>query len=257
MKSLNHLQSWFKDQLQSIYLPQDFEEQGFPLRETQNFSKRQRMQIYRNAYWERLIDALGEDFPRLRKMLGRSLFRQVAQAYFLAFPSSSPTLTDVGHQFEGFLRDHFELKKKPWCLDLARFEWLKVRSFYAPSVPLIRVDDLLNLGEKLFQKRFERVPSCFIFESRFKESLFLGVEVPKISESDFDSNEQTALLIYRKSQGWVGIKKISENHLQLMQDLDFGNPLGQALEMSGLQDPDQVQDLFKTLALCLTFQEEN
>ncbi len=90
-----------------------------------------RLQIYIDAYRQRLIDCLKADYPGLLRLLGDDLFGLLAEGYIRSRPPRSASLYDLGAGFPGFLRQTQQgLAQQPalrLALDLARFErgWIE------------------------------------------------------------------------------------------------------------------------------------
>ncbi len=94
---------------------------------------RQRLSVYRTAYFTRLERALAHDFPATEKAMGQERFAGAAGRYVLAQPSCSPTLRDLGRLCANWLRDvhGFELG------DLSDLEWALTEAFDGPdAVPI-------------------------------------------------------------------------------------------------------------------------
>jgi hypothetical protein len=94
-----------------------------------------RLQIYNQQYWWRLLASFGEDFRGLRAVLGERKFDRLATAYIDALPSRSWTLRNLGERLESFLREHPELTapRERLALDVARVEWARTVAFDGPS----------------------------------------------------------------------------------------------------------------------------
>src|ERR1035438_3841938 len=56
----------------------------------------ERLEIYNRQYWYRLLDALAEDFPALRSVVGSRAFEALSIAYLTDNPSRSFTLRNLG-----------------------------------------------------------------------------------------------------------------------------------------------------------------
>jgi hypothetical protein len=102
-----------------------------------------RVSIYADMYRTRLLDALREDFPRLRAIVGDTAFAAAAGRYFASRPSTHPSLRYLG---EGFA-DHLgtESLPRPFLPDLARLEWARVEVFDAADPEPLRLADLAAL----------------------------------------------------------------------------------------------------------------
>lgn len=98
-----------------------------------------RLDIYANMYFFRLLDCLKEDFPKLLEALGPGRFHNLMTDYLLACPSAHPTLRYVGARLPGFLAGHALGRECPVLADLARLEWARADLFdAADAVPLTR-----------------------------------------------------------------------------------------------------------------------
>ena len=59
----------------------------------------ERLEIYNRSYWSRVLDALGEDFPGVRAVVGAKRFEQIRRRYLDDCPSRS--FTKKGGMGEG------------------------------------------------------------------------------------------------------------------------------------------------------------
>ncbi len=107
---------------------------------------RERLGIYADMYYWRLIDVLAEDHRRLRDFLGAAEFGRLARAYLHRHPSRHPNLAHLGAGFADFLRDEAEeVSMRGLAVDLARLERAFSRVFDAKEDPVIAAEDLLAI----------------------------------------------------------------------------------------------------------------
>jgi hypothetical protein len=66
----------------------------------------ERLEIYNRQYWYRVLDALAEDFPVLRAVVGSRAFEQLSVEYLTAYPSRSFSLRNLGSKLAEWLADH-------------------------------------------------------------------------------------------------------------------------------------------------------
>lgn len=112
----------------------------------------ERLQIYNQQYWWRLLGAFGEDFRGVRAVLGEKKFDRLATAYLEAHGSHSWTLRNLGSQLVDFLGAHPELTKpySALVLDVARVEWARVLAFDGPEKPVLTPKRIAKLsGDQL------------------------------------------------------------------------------------------------------------
>jgi hypothetical protein len=129
------------------------------VRRSRNLTAEERLSIYANGYWARLLECLGDCFPVLRTALGEEVFDGFAFEYLQRYPSRSYTLDRLGERFPQFLdetRPAETVGQVDWpdfLIDLARLEWTVAKVFDGPGVegqPLLRHDDLQGLPPERF-----------------------------------------------------------------------------------------------------------
>jgi putative DNA-binding protein len=120
----------------------------------------ERLDIYANMYFYRLLDCLAEDFPKVLAAIGPEHFHNLITDYLLRHPSEHPSLRHLGRHLPGFIAGHPLASEHPWLADLARLDWARADLFdAADAVPLSR-DALARLPqERAGQARFAFVPA--------------------------------------------------------------------------------------------------
>jgi hypothetical protein len=125
------------------------------VRRSRNLTAEERLSIYANAYWARLLECLGDCFPVLRTALGEEVFDGFAFEYLQRYPSRSYTLDRLGERFPQFL-DETRPPDSDWpdfLIDLARLEWTLAKVFDGPGVEgqlLLSHDDLQGVPPERF-----------------------------------------------------------------------------------------------------------
>jgi len=66
----------------------------------------ERLEIYNRQYWYRVLDALAEDYPVLRAVVGSRAFERLSIEYLTAHPSRSFSLRNLGSRLAEWLVDH-------------------------------------------------------------------------------------------------------------------------------------------------------
>ena len=91
----------------------------------------ERLEIYNRQYWFRVLDALIDDFPALRAVVGAQIFEQLSIDYLQEHPSRSFSLRNLGSKLVEWLAAHPGLagRRHKLALDVARIEWAFVEAF--------------------------------------------------------------------------------------------------------------------------------
>ena len=128
----------------------------------------ERLEIYHNAYYARLLDCLREEYSVLHRALGTELFDSFAVAYLQENPSQSYTLARLGERFPDFLAasrplpEAGETADGDWpalMIDLARLERIVNEVFDGPGM---EGKPVLN-GESLLQIPVQNWPQLRLF----------------------------------------------------------------------------------------------
>jgi hypothetical protein len=143
------------------------------VRRSKNLSAEERLGIYANAYYARLIECLRESFPVLAKALGRDVFDGFAFGYLQRYPSKSYTLNRLGDRFAEYL-NQTRPEDAGWAdflIDLSRLEWTVEQVFDGPGVErerLLSVEDLRGMDPAKFgDARIVPVPCLALLKFKY------------------------------------------------------------------------------------------
>jgi hypothetical protein len=107
-------------------------------------SASERLRIYNDGYFARLIECLADDYPALAYALGEEAFSSLAREYIEQKPSGSPSLNAYGSGMPEFCHGRAE----PWAAfasDLSRLEWALVEAVHAPVSSGLAPDALSSI----------------------------------------------------------------------------------------------------------------
>lgn len=105
-------------------------------------SSEARVDIYANMYFYRILDALKEDFPATRAVLGDERFHNLVTGYLLEHPPTEPSITHCGSHLADYLRNHPMREDAPFIADLAKLERATVEVFPGPDAAPLDPDAL-------------------------------------------------------------------------------------------------------------------
>jgi len=130
------------------------------VRRSQNLTAAERLSIYANAFYARLLECLGACFPILKQALGDEVFDSFAFEYLQRYPSRSYTLDRLGENFPRFLEETRPERETAgavdwpdFLIDLATLEWTIAKVFDGPGVegqPLLAPETLQSLAAESF-----------------------------------------------------------------------------------------------------------
>jgi hypothetical protein len=104
----------------------------------------ERLELYAQQYWWRLIDSLRDDFPKLESYLGEKDFSALLIRYLKKSPSDSYSLRNLGLRMPEFIaKDRvLPLAKRTGGAQIATIELAQQAAFDSASVSPLRVEDL-------------------------------------------------------------------------------------------------------------------
>lgn len=189
----------------------------------------EQVDIYREQFFLRHVDALREDFRSLEHLLGDDAFEELARAYLAACPPTSYTLRDLGVAMDAFVRTHEPWSKDPFVADLARTEWAFVDAFDGPNSPPFDPSMLGTATEEqwpgariVLQAAMRRV--VLAHPAHEYRASVKAEESPSRPEA-----KPTWLVVFRGKENLQYID-IENDAFELLEELAKGTPLGEACE---------------------------
>lgn len=197
----------------------------------------ERLQVYGNAYFARLVECMRDQFPALVAALGQELFDGFALDYLDKRPSTSYTLARLADQFV----EHLEATRPPveddqpgWAdflIDLARFEWSVAQTFDGPGTEasgVISTDDLASVSPEAWpQVELVAAPCLSLHAYRFPINDYF-TEFRAGRESPIPAASATWLALSRRD---FVVRRIAleEDEFHLLQALIVGGRVGEAI----------------------------
>lgn len=108
----------------------------------------ERLEIYSRSYWSRVLDALSEDFPGVRALLGAKQFDRLRRLYLADCPSESFTMRNLGKHLAAWMQKNQSLAGANYgiALDMAKLEWAQIESFDAAEHERLSPADVAGLA---------------------------------------------------------------------------------------------------------------
>jgi hypothetical protein len=115
---------------------------GAIVRGDSRLSAIERLDIYAEMYFYRLLDCLKEDYPATLAVVGATNFHNLITGYLLAYPPSHPSVLYAGRYLPDFLESHPLREQWQFIADLARLERALIEVFHAADAPALSRDEL-------------------------------------------------------------------------------------------------------------------
>ncbi|HTM52591.1 MAG TPA: DNA-binding domain-containing protein [Pirellulales bacterium] len=209
---------------------------------SRDLTAEERLEIYVDAYHERLLECLAEEFAATRGALGDDLFHAVAFGYLESHPSRSYTLHALGANFPQYLEETrlHECAPPPaappdWgeiVVEIARFERLERDVFDGPGTEREGTLDEQGLAKIASADwgtlRF--VPAPCLRLCQFAHPVHEWARAFRRDEQTLPFESRDVRLAISRRDYVVAVAELAPAEHQLLGALVAGRPLGQALD---------------------------
>jgi hypothetical protein len=215
------------------------------IRRSKNLTAAERLSVYANAYYARLLDCLGESFPVLKRTVGEEAFGDLAFAYLQDYPSRSYTLALLADAFPRYLeetrpdrdnvQDTGEVDWPDLLVDLAKLECAIGKVFDGPGVEnsaLLAEAELRSVSAERWPEA-RLVPVVCLKLLRFRYPINAYYTAVRRAEEDVDvplpeAGEQFVALT--RKQFIVRRYELSQPQFTLLGALQGGATIGESIE---------------------------
>lgn len=203
-------------------------------------SASERLDIYAEAYFARIYEALSIDFSITKLLLTEESFAKIVAEYLKAYPSREFNLNNISENFVRFIKSYTDNS----CFqDLAHLERLAVESFYSDSSGHLDLQALSKLTNEQQKLKFKINPSVYIIESRWPlDELWKTREVEKelvLSETP----DLRAFLLFRQHHE-IQLIKLSNDQWKLFLLLKEEKSLEEIYETLSIDDHQTIGTYF-------------
>ena len=198
-------------------------------------SVRDRLAVYSDAYFLRLLESLGCEFPAAKRALGDDHFRTLVADYLTKNNSVSPNLSDLGKKLPEFARGHSLSKRFPYLHDLCRLEWEVLSALYTDRLPALDP----SIFSKLSAARWEQ--AVLVFDPTVRllavswpvDRLWAQRDRPAKAARCVWRTPQPAWLAVFRDDEWVRVESLERAAFLTLESLMKGASLPVACEASG------------------------
>jgi hypothetical protein len=201
------------------------------INETPVLTRIERLSIYGDGYFLRLVECLGGNFESVKNLLGEDLFSQVARDYLVRYPSFYKCIDNVGKEFAVFLKNHPALKNFPYADSVAAMDWAFHESFYADDNPPFNFQNIKNKTEKEWEKaRLQLDPSVRLL-TLTRPVLDLWRDNGKWSKKRLAAIKlkKQQLLVFRRLDKQVRVVEITSQQRAILSSFQKGQKLARAI----------------------------
>ena len=211
----------------------------------QSLQAYQRIEIYNQQYWWRLINALQEAFPLLLRLFGFTDFNQtIAISYLKKFPPNDWTLNVLGDRLPKWIKERYKSEDRELVLHAAMVDNAFNHAFFIKQMPSLSALDLVSaeasalMKEKLYLQPhvqlFKLPYNLFTFRNKFiKESPEHWVEH---DFPELNSEKEYHFIVLRKPNNNTSWREISLTEYAILHKLSLGDSIEKICDWIETQD---------------------
>jgi len=218
----------------------------------------EKIQIYNQQYWWRLLTALQLDFPLVTRLFGYLPFNQeVAVPFLTKYPPNHWSLNRLGDQLPLWIRTEYPRSDRSLIAEAAELDLAFLHAFLAPQDPGLDLDLLTRTGEKaLLHQPFHLTAHLHLFRwdhhlLAFREEL-LQQNVEYWTDHPFPTllkKQGVAFALYRTANQQISWKEIDPREEELLRYFKEGATLEQvcrSIEKKSKKEQKQIANQLQT-----------
>lgn len=220
----------------------------------------QRIQIYNQQYWWRLLSTLHETFPFLMRLFGYYDFnRSIGFPYLTKYPPCDWSLSMLGKNLPQWVEEDYHANDKVLVLNASKIDWAYNYSFIAPQLTPITSDQIPSDEgvAALLTKKLTLQPSIHLFEMDCDifpfRTEFLKHDPEYWVEHDFPklnyNKKNYFFIVYRNLKNEISWNEISEGEYRLLGLFKKGTTIEKACHWLEKQDSALCEDALDSLHL--------
>jgi hypothetical protein len=217
----------------------------------------QRIQIYNQQYWWRLLNAMQENFPLVTRLFGYQAFNEeIAIPYLLAYPPNHWSLGVLGDRLSKWAKEHYHAPDYRLVRNAIELDWAFTASFIAAHYEPLNFSILSTVSEEeLLDLTLYLQPHLYLFHWNcdlfaFREE-FIKKDVDYWTENDFPSlpkDKTYRFVLFRSStDNQLYWREASAGEFYLLQMFQKGSTINQACEFIETQEPEVCEEALQNL----------
>jgi hypothetical protein len=212
----------------------------------------ERVGIYHGMYLLRMHDALVGDYEGLSHFLGGRAFFELVKGYVQVHPSRSPSLNRLGDHLPEYIRTAPGIRRRGFCVDLARLECSIAQAFDAEETPALSPEAIAAVPEEAWeQARLRPVAGFHLLSLRYPVNAYLQSVRDESHDHPATTRKDTWVAVYRKNYA-VWRLDLERPAYELLEDLAGGATLGEGVARAlgrGRRGLPREDDLFRWFRL--------
>lgn len=248
--SLHQLQQWFGAQIAQRPNPSfKIEAENAPdhISPSATLLPSERIEIYHQQYWWRLLDALQKNFPFVTRLFGTLAFQsEIAIPYLVAHPPHHWALNTLGDTLPEWMQNFYFEEDRELIIKAAEIDRAAQKSFSIESCPPL---DFTSLSpHEIVSKQLTLQPHLQLFKLKsdlftFRDA-FLEKEVDYWSSHPFPELKQGRCfaVLFRNLKNHIAWKPLTSAEFTLLSQFKTGSSIIEACEKIEEEDYNEAQE---------------
>lgn len=188
------------------------------IKPSKTLSPKDRIQIYNQQYWWRLLNIMHENFPLVTRLFGYFDFNQtIAIPYLEKYPPSHWSLALLGDTLAEWIEANYQEDDKTLVLESARLDWAYNASFIAKELKAIDIIKATTEeeGSCLLTQKVMLQPHLFLLEMKHDLIPFRNIVLHEDGDYYLDHDfpklkkQKKHIVVYRSPSMHIEWKEIS------------------------------------------------
>lgn len=219
----------------------------------------QRIQIYNQQYWWRLLNTLHESFPLVTRLFGYFDFnRTIGIPYLTKYPPRHWSLALLGDRLSQWCLEDYHAPDKKLVVQAIELDWAFSHSFIVGAVVPLNSEQMAaqDGSEAVFDKVLYLQPYVHLFE--YSYDLFKYRLDFLLQDPDYWLNHEFPILecsrpyyylLHRNPKNEISWKEISKGEYLILSLFQKGTSIEKVCEWLEGQDPELCQTAMEKLQL--------
>ena len=252
---MRELQSWMMGVI-AAPLPPHPDDVAAHILPSATLEPEERLDLYRDMYEVRMMEALEADYPAINAFLGHAKFHRLAWDYVQAHPSTTYTLHLLGEQMPEFIENDPKLTRRPLLADLARLELAMTEVFDEAEKAPLAAEAFAGIDPaQLAGTRLVTIPALRL----------LALQYP-VNDLFTAYREEEAMVAPRKRATWLVVHRrdysvyrtpLTERAFVMLSALRDGKTIGETIELLPHLTGDELFGWFREWSAAGLFSDIN
>lgn len=216
----------------------------------------QRMQIYNQQYWWRLLNTLHANYPLVTRLFGYPAFNEkIGIPYLLKYPPNHWSINLIGKQLPKWVKESYKDRDRSLVLNATYLDWAFMASFIALAQPGLDLSQMIkdnpdNLLTTTFYLQshialFNWEYDLFTFREHFlkhEPNYWIKHRFPTLSKE-----KAYYFILFRNMNNHLAWREISKGEFILLQRFKLGSTMNDACDYVELQEATLYESVAENL----------